>query len=181
MQREKKGTGCRGSFTLEAALVIPLIISVFILLVFALFVQYHRVLLTRTATLIAQETAYAWGEMEAPLLFTDAALFSEKVSRYAYKNGEEIDAHQKNESGIIQEIYRSISRKFILPEVTTVEVHYKNWLLYRRVKVLMVQDVAIPLGWHIMLKAEAQSGIYQPAQYIRNLDVLWEFTDRLLP
>jgi hypothetical protein len=84
----------------------------------------------------------------------------------------------------LAQLYKTIKK----PKRTTVEVQYNSGLIAPEIKVVIIQEVAIPFGQlkkffsgkdTVILMAEEKVIITEPAEFIRNADLLVECAERV--
>lgn len=176
--RNKKTTSFtkpdKGSITVEASLVISLLLFVISALMIFSLILYQKVLLVHTAAFAAQQGAEIWtdsrksmedgswnpSEDKDPLYYQ---LFSDSLFAPCHTYVEKIDPEKEQEDmdegakegGDIRErkfakirksIYRSLAKGVLRPEATYLIISFENNLLQRKITVYLEQEVKIPFG-----------------------------------
>ncbi len=94
----------------------------------------------------------------------------------------------KKASSIGKALYKKISPLFIKPENTRISITYRNNALRGRLLVEITQEIKIPLGGikkffdgkdTLTLSGSSSSSIVEPSEYIRNIDLAIELSQRL--
>lgn len=193
----------RGSVTVEATIVITTILIVLYITVYCSILVYHKALLETVAAKATSQGALIWldsradintGKPESHLkkdsiyyrLFNDGSRSYKETLGFAQISDLE-DPKDLQDVKIykIRELILSEIRKGIIKAGSTqLEIHYNNTLLQRKIEVTIIQYVEIPLGWikavtdgnkTLAIKGHSVSVIVEPAEYIRNVDLISEY------
>lgn len=190
----------RGSFTIEAVLIMSAVLVAVFLLCFSFMLMYHQVLLTQAASAIAQEAAHNWTRGNTPyyrvfelaagsqsLTETITGSLDEQKIRAVFPASEKtlvekkLAAIQKN---TFAQLFRSIKK----PDKTTVEVSYQNGLILREIQIQITQEMTIPLGHlkkfftgkkTVVLQTKSSAVVTDPAEMIRDLDLALEYATKV--
>lgn len=175
----------RGSFTVEAALVFSVVIVCLALLCVAFMLLYHQVLLNKAASSIAQKAALMWVNSDQEELYyriVDDSLLQNKTYRVVL--GKESSTNEKTGSLVdkklveITEVARVELDRFIInPPETTIVINYSNNIFLRELSVELTQKVKTPFST-IMLTAQERAEIVEPVEYIRNIDLIFEYVEK---
>lgn len=167
--------GEKGSITVETALVFPVIVFCIVALIFGFLLLYQKLLLTKAASLAAQQGAEIWvdsrkkiesgvwdpGERKDSLyyrLFSDTA-FNGPYKKTLSASVEELkneyntaksagrdDIQAKKLSEMSAAIYAELGRGLLKPERTDIKIDFSNTVIQRRLKVTLAQEIRVPLG-----------------------------------
>ncbi len=227
----KKGKSDRGSTTIEAALIFPVIIMSVIALILSFMLLSQKVLLSKTAALAAQQGAEIWisGPWAVPAGYPEDGAAANEGSLDSHKQkgpglgelyyqladlgrdvevifdlsgsggnpagdtegtaGDGLNSRQKDKfREIMGLVEKELSRGVLKPEGVIVKFRFENEMLERRLKVTLEQEVSmLSSEWinsffnrkgSIILKGSGISVISEPAEYIRNIDLLTEYASR---
>ena len=194
----------RGSYTVEAALLFSALILVLSCLVLSFMLMYHKVLLAKTASAVAQKAAGMWtqgdnlyqhvfedprGEKTYSETVKGAVDLEEKRSQIKFElESGDLVLQQKRFKTLQLAVYRELSRIVRKPEITTVTVDYKNYLLSREIAVTITQEMKIPFGSikclfdgkdTLTLVGTAAAAVTQPAEFVRNVDLFLEYAGKI--
>jgi len=197
-------TNNRGSYTVEAAIVFSVIIIVLSCLVLSFMLMYHKVLLTKTAGSAAQKAAAMWtqGDNLYDGIFGDQwgeKKYSETVQGAVDLEIRRAQLQSELDSGLLGReeikykagqlaVYRELSRIVRKPESTTVNFNYKRHLLAGEIIVTITQEMKIPFGSlkyyfdgkdTLTLIGTGTAAVVQPAEYVRNVDLVLEYAGKL--
>ncbi|MDD2211914.1 MAG: hypothetical protein PHC81_04110 [Clostridia bacterium] len=162
----------QGSYTIEAILMMSTLLVILFLLCFSFMLMYQRVLLTKTASSLAQRAAKEWHQQQG-LAHHVTELAPDSKTRVQTVEGE-----------ALTQLDKTIKK----PERTTVEVQYHRGLITQEITVAIAQEVAVPLGQlkrffmgknTVTLTVEERVIIAEPAEFIRNTDLLVECAERV--
>jgi len=152
LSRLVKFLNSKGSFTIEAILIMSTLLVIIFLLCFSFMLMYHRVLIQQTASTLAREAALVWQQEE-----------------------------QKLEP-------QQLAKIITLPEGATVKIQYERGLITQEIQVGITQEVEIPFGLlkgfftgqnFVLLTAEEKVLLTEPADFIRNTDLVMECVERV--
>ncbi len=170
----------KGAFTVEATLVVPVILLVLFLLIYCFMILYQTVVLNRAAAFTAQQGAEVWLdsrkiietgefgstamdglytrvlndyllEVDRPLMDAEAVDLSKSLETlYGEASTNSSDVKDKKLYQIKAGLFKNLKGGILKPEKTTVDVKFTNRMLERKLDVTITQEVRIPLG---MLKS----------------------------
>lgn len=186
-----------GSFTVEAALVMSAVIIVLSFFILAFMLMYHKVLLTRTVIKTAREGACFWADGNQGLYYriSESFLSDEMKSITLINNYISEIRGEKDKKNPTENKLRLIAdcadneldRGIINPIQNIVNIAYGNLFGFREIVVEMEQEIRIPLGGiksllsgneTFKIHSVGKSVIAEPAEYIRNLDLVLELAGR---
>lgn len=159
--------------------------------------MYQKVLLTKTASFVAQEAADTWlqGNGLYERIFARSASSSKAIKGSVNtkkineilsidEKGGSMEKIKKAQKDVFSQLFKRLGKV----EETNVEITYDNGLILQEIKVHITQEIKIPLG-HLKkffagkgtftLEAESKAVITDPAEYIRNVDLLMECTTKI--
>ena len=162
--------------------------------------MYHRVLLTKTASLIAQQAAKEWhNDQELYHHITELAQGSKTMVQTV--EGDltaeivRMSAVVEPPTGVTQKckviqkaVLAQLAKTIKKPESTTVEVQYNSGLFTQEITVCIKQEMTVPLGQlkrffsgkdTVLLSAEEKVVVTEPAEFIRNVDLFLECKERI--
>ncbi len=196
----------QGSYTIEAILIMSAVFLSLFLLCFSFMLMYHRVLLTKAATEIAETAANDWTRETSPYyrIFelnsggqtvekTVTGSFDEEKLQQVFHDG---TVDKKNTAGavckklntVLKNTFPQLLRCIKEPEKTTVKVAYENGFIIRKIKVEITQEIKIPFGQlkqffdgkaEAVLQAQSTAVITEPAEMIRNVDLALEYAGKV--
>jgi hypothetical protein len=185
-----------GSFTVETALIFPIIILVLAGLILAMLLMYHKILLTKNAGDAAYQAAtfrLANEGLYAHLMPQNNPLGEETFSEVVKKEEspeskcreliEELATkplgYSEREFKKIQvAVYSDLERGIIRPQETTVTVNFRNGLLNRDISITITQKMKIIFGT-INLTGTAKASETEAPEFIRNIDLAVEYAQRV--
>lgn len=193
--------GNRGSYTLEAALVMSAVILALSALILAFVFVYHQALLTSTACSMAEQ-AVSLQTQEG--LYQNIIDINKGMQTFSYSSkedgefpdflsrqssqGKTASPQQKKLQITGAAIYEELSRRIKEPEETKIEVAYTNRLLQTTVAIDLQQKMKIPFGGikalfsgsdNVVLTGRSRGVVVDPAEYIRNIDLVQEYAWRI--
>lgn len=185
----------KGSFTVEAALIFPIIILALAGLILAFLLMYQKILLTKTAVFLAAGAAgYPGGDK----------LYVQPVQRSLWGGEETFSATITSEidlglrtSQLMQElgsgqfgycerefkkmqlaVCSELERKVYLPEETSLAVSFQKGVLTLDTSITITQKMRTPFGL-LELTGKAKASKIEATEYIRNIDLALEYAERL--
>ena len=165
----------RGSATLESIFVLSAILLVLAVLIFAFMLLYQKSILSKAASLAAQQGAEIWGDSRKSIengaiqgkeekkdsiywplfdLGTNAS-YNETIDtslpslKALFKEASQvglIDSKERKYAEIKKAVYKELYRGFLKPEATKLTIEYSNLFLQREIQVTLIQEIKIPLG-----------------------------------
>ncbi|WP_202078139.1 TadE/TadG family type IV pilus assembly protein [Caldalkalibacillus salinus] len=185
----------RGSFTLEASLIFPIIFVLIIMFLFVSILIYQKVTLHYVASLAADRTAYTWdNSFKQP--FEGEFNISERDDLYWRLTDDRLLSSMfgltmRGESNVTLEKdreYTGLSERKLyrivpyLPNDLEGTMTFQNGTTSRSIRVEIESPLRMPqFITHIFgetLKAFGQSIIVDPVEYNRNVQMMWDYYDK---
>jgi len=182
-----------GSFTVEASLVLPIVLFVTMMLVFFCLYVYQQSFLHQTASAVAERAAYSWdnshkqaatGQVEKGQydslywrLSEDGMLGALFGWSGAAKNTETVQLPGKDGGGGALPVVKMSQSGSMVPPEMKGQISYKNTIVQRKVTVDLTRMLVLP-PLDTLLKggsdaiAFANSAIVEPAEFIRTVDLM---------
>lgn len=189
----------RGTVTLEATIIMPVIISIlFGMVMFSMYI-YQKYHILDAAVYTAKQRSATWqlsrenvendGEKQDEnvnlywRIFKDSGGFTEVVDTRVTESGPELVKQKTREAENF--VSSLLSYTAFKVDSAQIAVEYKNLLVKRSVSVFIKQDILIPLQWlsrilGTTLKAGAVSDVTEPVEFIRNVDIAAHYSESLL-
>lgn len=184
----------RGSMTIEATLIVSALLTVLAVLIFAFLLMYNQVLLSRTASLAAQEAARLWVEdngLYYRLFEDDIVSGDQEIVFHSSETGERESSdfqsssfYQRKFARIKQVVDKGLQKTLGRPAATIIRINYDNSILTRRIQVVITQEMPIPLGRlkgffsgkdTLALTGTGSAAINDPVSFVRNVDLALEY------
>ncbi len=189
----------KGSYTIEDILIMSILLLILFLLCFSFMLMYHRVLLTKTASFVAQQAVKEWHHEQG--LYHRVTELAQGTKTFVQTvEGDLAASMEPREVGVVsgagiagkcqviqKEVWAQLYKTIKKPQQTTVEVQYQSGLITQEIKVVIKQEVAVPFGQlkkfffgkdTVELVAEEKAILAEPAEFIRNADLLIEWAER---
>lgn len=183
--------GNEGSFTLEASLVMPIVLMVTIILMFFCMYIYQQSILQQVASAAVERSAYSWdnsyketstggfqqGQYDSLYWrLTDDQMLSAMFGWAGAKNKQSISLPSSDSSGALPATKLSNLSKLVTGNIQG-EATYQNTLLQRKVSTELDQLIHLPSITQILsggskLEGSAQSVIVEPVEFIRTVDLM---------
>lgn len=183
---------------IETALVMTAVIMALSLLILSFVLMYQKALLTRAALKTARIGANRWvaGDQDLYYRIAESLLTSreEKSLTVFFEGslprepGKEIAQNLKDKLAFLKDTaVNELSRELAAPKETEVSVFYHNIFCFRENQVKLVQEMKLPLDSLQAfsgvinagkLRAAGRAVITEPAEYIRNFDLVLELAAR---
>ncbi len=183
----KKGVvNSDGSVTLEASIILPVILLLMFSMVFFSVYVYHKLVLVDTAVYTAAQRAATWDHIGKNLedgyqkvmkndglywrVFSDSSGFvSQEGSQVSLEGPQPVREKTSAALTLIKEMLRFEVLKVNQSKIT---VQYKNSLLRRTVSVDIIEQMMIPVNWlsglvSPRLAFRAAADVVEPAEFIR--------------
>lgn len=181
-----------GNFTIEASLVLPIVLVVTALLLFLCLYIYQKSMLAQASAAASERTAYIWdnshktapsGSVELGLhdslywRLTDDQLLGILFGLSGGEASKSISIPQgENRDGNLPELKMSKGSSAV-PAGMSGEMKYSNQLLIRKVTTSLHQQVSLtPLNRLLedggRIQVSAQSVVVDPVEFIRTVDVM---------
>ncbi|GAB4263355.1 hypothetical protein [Thermincola ferriacetica] len=174
----------KGSFTLEATIVFPLILFILFCLLFVSMFIFEKLVVLNAAVYTSAQRAATWNNSFKDLetgalggklknnglywrIFQDSDNSSLAVAKAVEATGL---AGEHLAYGVFQ-------------NDQTIEINYNNQLIKRTVTASINENVLMP-AWAAkclgnQIQARAQADVAEPVEYIRNVDILYDYLNRL--
>lgn len=183
--------GNEGSFTLEASLVMPIVLMVTIILMFFCMYIYQQSILQQVASAAVERSAYSWdnsyketssggfqqGQYDSLYWrLTDDQMLNAMFGWAGAENKQSISLPGSGSSGTLPATKLSKVSKLVTGNMQG-EITYQNTLLQRKVNTELDQLIHLPSITQILsggskLEASAQSVIVEPVEFIRTVDFM---------
>ncbi|WP_339294824.1 TadE family protein [Paenibacillus sp. FSL W7-1279] len=181
-----------GSFTVEASLVLPIVLMVTVLLLFLCLYIYQQSMLVQASAAASERTAYSWDNSHK-IAATGSVEQGQYDSLYwrltddhvigtlfGYAGGEKTKSislpHGEAGGGKLPELKMSKGGTAV-PASLAGEMSYTNQLLIRKVTTSLNEQVSLtPLSRILddggQIKVSAQSIVVDPVEFIRTVDLM---------
>ena len=183
--------GNEGSFTLEASLVMPIILMVTIILMFFCMYIYQQSILQQVASAATERSAYSWdnshkeasngsfqqGQYDSLYWrLTDDRMLGTMFGWAGVSNEDSISLPESESSGSLPTAKLSKVSMLETGEIKG-KISYENKLLLRKVSSELHQLINLPpldqiLSGGSELEVHAQSIIVEPVEFIRTVDLM---------
>lgn len=175
----------RGSYTVEASIVVPFIIIFLFGLILSFLYMSQKTFLLKTAQYGAQQGA--------EICLNGTRNFDNGAFEYSKKGIKREGLYfkmsgSKKEEIIRQQIQKELSKGIISPKNVDIDVKYdKGFIGNGMVYVTMAQNVKVPFSnikalfdgkEYLTLKVEANASVCNPTRKIRDIDLLLECAQR---
>lgn len=179
----------KGSYTLEAVIVMSTIIFIIFAIISAFLLLYQNAVMYYVATQAAQEGAVMWADTSHELDGTggggdDQGLYYRVGELFG---GGGIDAKKETIKSWAEQRLREMTPNTLISggkETVTVEFH--NYLVYRGVEVTITKEVEIPFkeiaqyfSEDLDIKVTARAAVADAPEFIRNVDYGLELAGEL--
>ena len=177
----------RGSITVEASIVVPVVIFCIIAIMLLGLVLYQRALLQSAVDRAVHAGASSWKGLSADIGTGRTDMEGLGAAGLYWRLFE----NQREEKTVRLENYAKellISRNILKPDNTTVDVHVTDFVFYKRLEVAVESSYRLPgrkvlkfFGFDGMLRLKVSSlaVIEEPAEFIRNMDFLIDIEKEL--
>lgn len=200
--RKKGGNAMRekGSYTVEAAIVMSAIIMIVFAIISAFLLLYQNVVITYVAQQAAQQGAALWTDMSVQM---DGTRQGQDKQNVYYRLGElggggskTEEKKQRVKTWAEERLKELIPQSLVGSGAEQVNVSFENTIFQRFVTVEIRKAVDIPIagiaqyfGDDLDVSVKARAAVSEPAEYIRTLDLgilvaqdLWaQIKDKLGP
>jgi Flp pilus assembly protein TadG len=180
----------RGSFTIEASLIFPIIFLTVIAFLFLSLYIYERVQLYQRANIAADRIAYIWDNTKKEPVTGTLSKPAENDGLYWRISDDNVLGllfDQKGSGGsygdLVQTKLNTVSET-ALPNGTTSDVDYKNSIVEKRVTVTLTRELALPsyieehlLGSEIVARGSAT--ITDPVEFNRTVDLMIDYYNKI--
>lgn len=178
----------KGSMTIEASLVMPLVFVVIAALIYIGIILYQKVYLQSLADFLAERTAATWSSSNKDILTGQRTADQSKDSLYTalydYEKGTKMEKLQDFCDKYMDKysILKSASTNKIKPEVT-------NYIFYKKVTVDINASYKVPGGGifrivgmnsgAIPINIKSESIVNDQVEFIRNTDFIIDTANKL--
>lgn len=183
---------CEGSFTIEASLVMPIVLFVTLILMFFSLYIYQQSVLHQAASVVAERSAYSWdnshkdasngsvakGQYDSLYWrLTDDSLLSALFGWAGADKKQSTPLPGPAVDGEILPIVKMNKSGSMVPAGMQGEMIYQNTLLQRKVTAKLNQMISLhPLDDILEGRSELQtygnSAVVEPVEFIRNVDLM---------
>jgi len=180
MKLEKTEKTIRGSVTVEAAIIVPVVILAITAVIYMGQLLCQKASIQSAAEMSAEAGAAAWvsgvGEIGTNRIAPDEF---EKIK--LYRRIFDSDKKTRLKSIEAYAIYLSNQNELIKPKDTEAEAVIKNYVLSKRIEVTVRKHYSIPLGnflkifggsGELTITSMASASIDDPAEFIKNTDYI---------
>ncbi len=172
----------KGSYTIEATIVISSMLIALCAVMFAFMIMYQNVVIIYAASYGAQQGARSWVNTGISTDGSQREYTSGLYSEIAeITGGGEVAAKKtKIEDAVKEKLKMSI----FSVDTAEIKVDFKNSILQRKVVVDINQQIPIPFGSiakffnngeAFAIKAKMEATVAEPTEYIRNIDYAMEW------
>jgi len=176
--------GVRGSFTVEAAIIVPLVLLSIAAVIYTGLLLYQRSLTQSAAAAAADAGASAWAAGTFGTGNSRPYTAKSELYRRIFDSGSESRLRE------IEEYAAALSsaKEIITPADTAVEAVVKDYAVYRKLEVSISKSYEMPLGKvvrmfggsdRIVINVKAAAVISEPVELIRNTDFIIDIEKQL--
>lgn len=181
MMKDKRLSGEAGLFTLEAALIMPVVILTVIVAVFSGMVLCQQLMVQGCADRAAERGAEIWASPGSDAETGEMGEFNRNETSETNLYWRIRDKDKDEKIGQIKEYASELlsGKTVFIPTDTTIDVAVKNYLFYKELKVKVLFKFKLPVAGislmfggkgEVSVKAESVVRINEPAEFIRNTD-----------
>ena len=173
----------RGSFTIEATIVMSALLILIVTIYYAFMAMYQYVIVTYAAAYGAQQGAAAWVNQGEGL---EGAAYDDGIY---YRLGELGGGGNEKTESIRRAVEEKLEGGVLFTDGTVIDVNFENTLLQRKIVVRVKQNINIPFATilkyftdsgEFAIETQSSAVIAEPAEYIRNIDYVKELATGLL-
>ena len=174
-----------GSFTVELALIFPVIIAGIVATLYILILLYQFAYLQTLANKVAYFAAAEYDKLSLQIL-EERGTSAKGVSSLYWQLGIFDDTKGKEaiiESYVMEKLYRP---QLLKPQTQKVESSVYNYILYKKLRVRIINDYQLPVLYvnnllriknSFSIVAEGEAVIKDNAEFLRNTDYIIELMD----
>lgn len=172
----------KGSFTIEATIVISAMLIALCAVMYAFMIMYQNVVIIYAASYGAQQGARSWVNsgisLDGSIRGYNSEIYSGVVEVFG---GDLVNTKKQNIKAAVNE---KLKMSVFSTDSAIVKIDFENNILQRKVIVDIKQTIPIPFseivkffnhGEAFALKAKMEATIVEPAEYIRNIDYAVEW------
>lgn len=168
IQRLWKNT--KGSFTIEASLVFPIILFTTLLILFFCMYQYQNTMLKQAASKTSERASYSWDNSHKEPV-TGAFAQEENDGLYWRLTQDDMLSKLFGWAGAAS------SAEVSIPGEMSGNITYNNQLMIRRIKTTLSRPVSFgalerELGHPLQAEVSAGAVVVEPVEFIRNVELL---------
>lgn len=190
-----------GSVTLEASIILPVILLMLFSLTFCSMYIYQKLILLDSAVYTVKQRAATWDSSYKNLedgyrlqggsdglywrIFNDLSGSWVQTTEpdTGGQEGTPLVQSKMRSTGIL--INQKLSYGILNQKDTDITVLYKNTILQRVIQVYIKQKIVVPFNWLLNIlsstvTASAKAVAVEPAEYIRNVDLTVRYTESIL-
>lgn len=188
-----------GSVTLEAAVVLPVILFMLFGMVFFSMYVYHKLVILDTAVYTVRQRAETWDNTGKSLedgyqkiiksdglywrLLADFGGFAGQEATALSAGGPEL-VRGKNTTALAM-LKDMLKFEVFKPKWTKIAVQYKNLLLKRTVSVSIHEQLVLPVNWTANLlnpdlEYRVEADVVEPVEFIRNFGLVEKYSPQIL-
>lgn len=181
----------RGSYTVEAVIVMSTIIFIIFAIISAFLLLYQNAVMYYVASAAAQEGAVMWTDMAHKDYLDGRASGTDGQSLY-YRVGELFGGGSVEEKKSVIKTWAEKQLAGMTPNTLigsgaeTVEVEFHNYFVHQVVEVRITKEINIPFkeiaqyfSEDLDLHVAVQASVSEPAEFIRNVDYGLELSREL--
>ena len=178
----------KGSFTVEASIVLPVVLTIVITFVYFCMLFYQKTYVQAMADLAAQNAAGMWDSPHKDMFLQQIDIEEIKDIRPYWRI---YDTERKNKEKKVDEFIKYSILKYSLFKSETnfqVKTRVEDSILYKKVIVEVTHAYKLPAGSLLKafglktdyeIKAHSQSVINDPSEFIRNTDFVVDLTNQI--
>jgi hypothetical protein len=176
----------RGSFTVEAALIFPMIFLIIAALIFLCMMLYQQVYMKAAIDYAANRGAAIWSN---PLKGIDDGAVNKKDLGKGGLYWQIYDFHKEDKKSSLKAYLKGTSTKssyinkynIINPSSQDISVDLEDFIVYKKLEITAVSKYKMPFGGILKLfgsdgyytiKSEANAVLNEPVEFIRNTDFI---------
>ncbi len=181
----------RGSFTIEASLLLPIIMCITMLLLFFCLYSYQQSMLLQVASAAAERAAYDWDNSHKEVEGTFAAgeydslywrigedgLLSSLFGGNTESGGQKLELPAKTQGTNVLPLLKLEHASSMVPDNMLGEMNYTYSLTGRRVSAELKRMLDLPVLDDVLADeakpvVKAQSVVTEPVEFIRTVDLM---------
>jgi hypothetical protein len=179
-----------GSVTVEAAIVLPVILLMLFGMVFFSMYVYHKLILLDTAVYTAAQRAETWDHSNKNLddglywrLFSDLSGFVNQEGAQISTGGPELV--RKKSTTAVNLVKNMLQYEIFKSSRTKITVQYRNLVTRRIVSVGIYEHIINPVNWlskffNPNLAYRVEADVVEPAEFIRMMGLAGKYSSEIL-
>ena len=178
-------TNSKGSFTLEATIIFPIVLIIIIGLLCIPFILYQKVSIQALADYSARRGVRTWGNINKDIntgrsnFNTDKSCYLKKIEFHEYDNSE-AGKEEKLGNWIVAKLK---TNAFLYDKNTNVNVNMKNYFIFKKLNLEIKKYYKIPFSIcdtkYSLVKGNSLIAFNNPVSLTRNVDFLVEVEKEL--